>query len=556
MKSVYVMKKPAMLLCALLFGADAAAVARAAQQAEPAPLERIAEGGRARVEAAKQQLAELRALIESETLPLSKTLSQLELQVAEHRAQAQEVDRTLSLKQLENTNLQSSVKLKNEENAYLASILDEFVRGLETRLFSGEAPRYKPILEEAKLAMGNQDLGAADKFARQIAAVKSAVVRLQDLVGGARFRGQAVDLKGNVMNGTFAIVGPSAFFASEFGDVSGLAIQQTSSPNPLVRPAPLPGEMGEPHEKFLHWVSGLFGAGEGEGRPGVKEVIAAAEGWLAFDPTKGSALGDLVKKFNLIETFIHGGWIMWPLLAASIAAFAVVLERVFFILNENRKRSRRKLDQFFAACERHDLDEAIVISKTTKDFVVRALGYALEHREASLHSALVYSSQTAIKRFTRGLVVLDTVITLAPMLGLLGTVTGMMGSFQAISGDNANPTAVMGGISEALIATAAGLGIALVCLLPYNYLNAKIEEAQKDLETATARLELLIQVAEQVAEERRRLDDEQPPMLGTPGREPPLVAEKTEKAPNRAAGDRRPPPDEGEGVPLGDLLPG
>jgi biopolymer transport protein ExbB len=153
----------------------------------------------------------------------------------------------------------------------------------------------------------------------------------------------------------------------------------------------------------------------------------------------------------------------------------------------------------------------VAVSKTTKDFVVRALGYALEHRDTSLHSALIYSSQTATKRFNRGLVVLDTVITLAPMLGLLGTVTGMMGSFQSISGDNGNPTAVMGGISEALIATAAGLGIALICLLPYNYLNAKIEEAQKDLETATARLELLVQVSEQV----RRLKEAPPPSGGS-----------------------------------------
>jgi biopolymer transport protein ExbB len=165
---------------------------------------------------------------------------------------------------------------------------------------------------------------------------------------------------------------------------------------------------------------------------------------------------------------------------------------VIFILNENRKRSRRKMEEFFGRCEAHDLEGAISVSKTTKDFIVRTLGYALEHRETSLNSALVFASTTAMKRFNRGLMVLDTVITLAPMLGLLGTVTGMMTSFESLGGENSNPTAIMGGISEALIATAAGLIVALVCLLPYNYLNAKIEAAQKELETATARLELLI----------------------------------------------------------------
>jgi biopolymer transport protein ExbB len=519
-------------------------------------LSEAVESSRSRVEEAKKQLAELRAKIETETLPLSKQLSQMEMDVAGRRAMSQDVDRTLSTKQLENTNLQSAVKLKTEENAYLASILDEFVRGFETRLFSGEAPRYKPIVEEAKLAMGNQDLGSSDKFARQIAAVKAATARLQEIVGGARYPGRAVDLKGNLISGTFAIIGPAAFFASEFGDVTGLAIQQATSPNPLIRPIPLEGEMGEPHEKFLHWASGLFSKGAHEGRSGVKELVAGTEGWMALDPSRGAALAGLVKKFNVIETFIHGGWIMWPILLASIAAFAVVFERIFFMFNESRKRSPRKQALFFAACEKQDMDEAIKISKSTKDFVVKALGYALEHRDTSLHGALVYSSQSALKKFTRGLVVLDTVITLAPMLGLLGTVTGMMGSFESISGDNGNPTAVMGGISEALIATAAGLGIALVCLLPYNYLNAKIEEAQKDLEVASARLELLIQVAEQVAQVRKRLEED-PPSGRNSGRKIPNDSENLSFQEREVGGNRRLPPHDSEGdLPFGEAVPG
>ena len=78
--------------------------------------------------------------------------------------------------------------------------MDEFVRGFETRLFSGELPRYKPILEEAKLVMTNQEMSSNDKFARQIAAVKAALARLQDIVGGSRFPGKAVDSKGNLIN--------------------------------------------------------------------------------------------------------------------------------------------------------------------------------------------------------------------------------------------------------------------------------------------------------------------------------------------------------------------
>jgi biopolymer transport protein ExbB len=89
--------------------------------------------------------------------------------------------------------------------------------------------------------------------------------------------------------------------------------------------------------------------------------------------------------------------------------------------------------------------------------------------------------------------VLDTIITLAPLLGLLGTVAGMMGSFAVIGGDLSSPGAITGGIAEALIATAAGLGIAILCLLPFNYLNAKIEAIETELATAAAHLKLLVE---------------------------------------------------------------
>lgn len=505
--------------------------------AGPAAFEQVSTGAAASLEEALQGLAQLRGRVEADLVPRSRQLNELEARLAESKAKFEDVDRLLAAKQLENTNLQTSVKLKNEENAYLASILDEFARGFETRLFPGEAPRYKPIIEEAKLVMTNKDLGASDKFARQVAAVKSALARVEEIVGGQRFPGEAVDTRGNLHRGTFAMLGPTVLFAPDFGNASGIAVAQTSSPKPLVRAIPAAEELAQPHEKAMLWFGKIFGGKDtAAARPGVLAVVKEGSGWLPFDPSKGAALQELIEETNLIEMFVHGGPIMWPLLFASIAAFTVVFERVLFVLNEKRKRSGRKLAEFFARCEARDLEGAIAVSRTSKDFIVRTLGYALEHRETSLNSALVVASTTAMKRFNRGLVVLDTVITLAPMLGLLGTVTGMMGSFESIGGDNSNPTAIMGGISEALIATATGLVIALVCLLPYNYLNAKIEAAQKELEAATARLELLITPP---GGDDRGVP---PPAQGVPSPAP-LPAKKVHVKPRPS----RPPPVEPEG---------
>jgi biopolymer transport protein ExbB len=156
------------------------------------------------------------------------------------------------------------------------------------------------------------------------------------------------------------------------------------------------------------------------------------------------------------------------------------------------KRDNEALDAFFKAVTEGDLDEAAKVSKGSKFFVLRALGYALVHKEQSLANALLYSTAQEMKRFGRGIPILDTVITLAPLLGLLGTVTGMMGSFSLIGGELSAPGAITGGIAEALIATAFGLGIAITALLPFNYLNARTEDARHELESAAAQLELLV----------------------------------------------------------------
>ena len=97
-----------------------------------------------------------------------------------------------------------------------------------------------------------------------------------------------------------------------------------------------------------------------------------------------------------------------------------------------------------------------------------------------------------LERAARFLPVLDTIITLAPLLGLLGTVTGMMRSFSLIGGELSAPGAITGGIAEALIATAFGLGIAITALIPFNFLNSRVEEARHELDAAAGRTELLL----------------------------------------------------------------
>jgi biopolymer transport protein ExbB len=195
-----------------------------------------------------------------------------------------------------------------------------------------------------------------------------------------------------------------------------------------------------------------------------------------------------------MELFTHGGPIMWPILALSFIAVTVVIERTLFLLRENKRRQPEVVEQILEQIEARNVDKAVELSGSTRDYIARILHYALTNREHSLNNAFTRAADKELTRFQQGMAVLDTCITAAPLLGLLGTIVGMMGTFASLGGGDisGNTGAITGGVGEALIATACGLGIALIGLLPYNILNARIEQVKHDITDAYSALELLI----------------------------------------------------------------
>ena len=185
---------------------------------------------------------------------------------------------------------------------------------------------------------------------------------------------------------------------------------------------------------------------------------------------------------------------MWPLLILSIVTATVVLERIAFMISVSLKRQNSSVEAILMAVESGEIAQALEIGRGSTDFVSRTLTYALEHRDKAFSAALLYTAAVELKRFNRGLAVLDTSITLAPLLGLLGTVTGMIHAFGLLGTQELSaPVAITGGIAQALIATAFGLGIAILSLIPFNFLNSRLEQARHEIEDAGTRLELLLQ---------------------------------------------------------------
>jgi len=197
----------------------------------------------------------------------------------------------------------------------------------------------------------------------------------------------------------------------------------------------------------------------------------------------------------VFQFFIKGGPIMWPILASAVVAVAVIGERSFWWWRESQKRNPQKMEQLLAALENGAAAAAQKISEGSDDPVIRMIHHGLGHighRQASLLGALQLAAGIELKRAGRFLTVMDTLVTLAPLLGLLGTVTGLMRAFLNIGSAELSVTAVTGGIGEALIATACGLGIAIFALVPFNYFSAKVTQLQFDFETAATNVEVMV----------------------------------------------------------------
>jgi biopolymer transport protein ExbB len=195
----------------------------------------------------------------------------------------------------------------------------------------------------------------------------------------------------------------------------------------------------------------------------------------------------------LIDQFKKGGPVMWPILVVSIVALTVVLERCIWWGGRWFRRDPKRIEKVFTAIENGDTAEASRLSRGSRDPVLRMLWNGLNHQHSSLEAALQVAAGIEIKRAGRFLVVMDTLVTLAPLLGLLGTITGLIKSFSFLGNEELAVQAVTGGIAEALIATACGLGIAIFALIPFNFFTSRVSNLEFELQTAATNLEVMLQ---------------------------------------------------------------
>ncbi|MFM0042272.1 MotA/TolQ/ExbB proton channel family protein [Paraburkholderia sediminicola] len=188
-----------------------------------------------------------------------------------------------------------------------------------------------------------------------------------------------------------------------------------------------------------------------------------------------------------------GGWVIYPLTILAILAVAIALDRIYVFLRFGRlPGALRGTDEIAAPGSALDWAGRLKDASSQNAFRRMSAPWAPDPSVPLwLREAKAQSVASQIERdMSKGFWVLETIVTAAPLLGLLGTIVGMMHSFQLFGGDGlVDPGGVTGGVAQSLVATAIGLVVALFALFAFNYFSRRLERLMDELESfANARL--------------------------------------------------------------------
>jgi len=193
----------------------------------------------------------------------------------------------------------------------------------------------------------------------------------------------------------------------------------------------------------------------------------------------------------MIQLFKSGGFLMFPLLLCSFVSLTIIIERTIFWLRIRRDKDRTLVYRVLDLAEKGLWDEIRQVTRGSKNFIVKILINGILHRDYSMSMAMESAASDELQKMRRFMGVLETIVTVAPLLGILGTVVGIIHSFDMLGAKGiGDPQAVTGGIAQALVTTAAGLSISILTLLPCNCFNAYAESSALDIEKYATSLEI------------------------------------------------------------------
>jgi len=407
-----------------------------------------------KLKAVKSQIVQQRTPLANEESALKDDALRLRTELENILRRRDNTDRDLR-------SLENEVEARKDENAYITSLMGEYIRAFENRLDISEKQVYQEMVDNAKLTTEDINLSAAEKFEIQLELINTALDRMDNLIGGNQFQGLGVLPGGKLKEGTYTQLGPIVFFSSEEEKVAGLARREFGSSQPSVV------SLGDSDKKIAAFTA------------------AGGKGEVPLDPTLGNAFQIEEIKESVIEIIQKGGLVMIPILTFAGIALLIAIFKWFEI--SSIRRARPKDLAFILDCLNSNRpDEALQYAQRLSGPVGEMLTTAVqnydkdkEHIEELLYEKLI-KTQPKLERL---LPFVALAAALAPLLGLLGTVTGMIKTFKLITiFGTGDAKSLSSGISEALITTEFGLIVAIPSLILHALLSRKSKGVLASLE--------------------------------------------------------------------------
>ncbi len=414
-------------------------------------LETASANAQKKLDVSLEKLSELRESIGTEKIPLTKQRDTLFAELRDTRRDANRAQRISDNQSSDLSSFSDSIKAQGEMVNYLINLSAEFGRTFGSQLDPSEYAYYGDVITASEIAAEDPHISSVEKFEAQKKVIEAGLSRMESLSGGATYKGQAITGAGLLEQGTFIRFGPITYFAGESG-TAGL-VEQGNSTEPLVMPI-----MG------------------GEFDSGLAAIASGQEGALPIDATLDNAMAIEATKESIGEHIGKGGIWVYPILGFAFLSLAVAAFKAFE-LSSLVKPKEGFLADVLSKLANKDKEGAAHVANSTSGPMGKMIqqGVKFSDHDPELVEEILYESMIETQpKVMRLLPFISVTAAVAPLLGLLGTVTGMINTFNRIkifgTGD---AKSLSGGISEALITTEFGLIVAIPALLLYAILSRK-----------------------------------------------------------------------------------
>ena len=306
-------------------------------------------------------------------------------------------------------------------------------------------------------------MSQAERFNKQLDVIAIAVSRLQELTGGYTFEGNALTPNGDIEKGSFAAFGPSVYFASHQSHVAGLAITKLNAAEAAI---------ASPGEKFS---------------AGIRQFVETGTGTIPVDATLGNALKIETSNDSIAEHLAKGGSVGYVIISLGLVCLVLGLLKIIEI-SRFKTPPATKVQQVIAQIESGNIAAAAIEADSIPGAGGALLRSGITHaneRRGTLEEILYEKILAARPKLERFLPFLALTAAAAPLLGLLGTVTGMIKTFNLITlFGTGNAKSLSSGISEALVTTELGLIIAIPSLILHGLLSRMAKQKLGEMEQA------------------------------------------------------------------------